>query len=294
MTRVKQRCGGFVRTRPLVVIVEPARTETYRTNSGTTTDGFRFNRMNPLVWGSAVIVIAGLSIFSIKNFNYSQHSTRSNQRLSEGSATRLADSSKSSGISRRGDSLNTGASNTAARVNTSASANSESKTGVKDPSSYDPLKKNGEISNYNSVTKNQSKLKAIRMPAEGAFIVGSISGRRNSGRAETREDKDITGNSNDGSATSNSGSASPLSSSRSKQIENSHDLSAKHALPVIVNNYYLPETIRGNESILAVPGHQVSIPYKSLRLNRSLNFGLSFGPDYTDAEELRIINLEII
>jgi hypothetical protein len=246
-------------------------------------DGFHFNRMNPLVWGSAVIVIAGLSIFTIKNFNYSQHSTRSNQRLSEGSTTRLADRSKLSGISKRGDSLNTGASNKDALGNTSASANSESKTGVKDLSSYDPPKKNGEISNNNSVTKDRSKTEGNKNVANEAFIVGSISGRRNSGRAETREDENITGNSNYGSASSNSGSTSLLLSSRSNQIENSRDFSAKHALPVIVTNYYLPETIRGNESILFVPDHPVLIPHKSLRLNRSLNFGLTFGPDYTDA-----------
>ncbi len=245
-------------------------------------DGFRFSRMNPLVWGSAVIVIAGLSIFIIKNFNYSPHSTRTNQQLSEGLKTRLTDSSKLSGISRHGDSLNSGTNNTAAQVNRTVPVNSEFKTNVKDPSSYDPLKKNGEISKNNSVVKNQSKIKGYVDVAGEALIAGSLSTGRNPRQTQTREDKSITSNSNYGSA-SNSGSAGLLSNSGFNQIEDSRDLSTRHALPAIVSDYYLPQTIKGNESISLMPDHPVSRPYKSLRLNRSLNFGLSFGPDYTDA-----------
>src|SRR5579862_4894561 len=159
-------------------------------------DGFRFSRMNPLVWGSAVIVIAGLSIFTIKNFNYSQHSTRSNQQSSEGLTTRLSDSSKLSGISRRGEGLNIGKSNTSAQANTSVSVNSETKTNVIDPASYDPQKKKGELSKNNSVAKNQSKIKNNEVVAGRALIAGSLSTNRNPGQAQTREDKNITGNSN--------------------------------------------------------------------------------------------------
>ncbi|HSZ32355.1 MAG TPA: outer membrane beta-barrel protein [Puia sp.] len=246
-------------------------------------DGFRFSRMNPLVWGSAVIVIAALSIFIIKNFNYSPHSTRSNQQLSEGSITRLADSSKLSGISRRGDSLNSGANNMAAPVNTSVPVNSELKTIVKDPSSFDPLKRNSEISKNNSVVKNRSKIIGNVDVAGRALIAANIATSRNPGGAHTQENKNTKSNSIYGSASSKSGAASLLSNSGSNQIEDSRDLSNRHSLPAIVSDYYLPETIKGNESILVLPDHPVSRPYKSLRLNRSLNFGLSFGPDYTDA-----------
>jgi hypothetical protein len=246
-------------------------------------DGFRFSRMNPLVWGSAVIVIAGLSIFTIKNFNYSQHSTRSNQQLSEGLTTRLADSSKLSGISRRSDSLNSGVSNTAAQVNTSTSANSELKKNVKDLSSYDPQKSKGELSKNNLVAKDQSGIKDNKDVASVALMAGSISTSRNPGQNQTRKDKNITAYSNSGSTASNTGSAGLLSNSESNQIEDSRDLFTIHALPGVVTNYFSPETIKGNESILVLPDHPVSIPYKSLRLNRSLNFGLAFGPDYTDA-----------
>ena len=38
-------------------------------------DVFRFGRINPYLWGSAVVLIAGVSFFVIKNIYYSQHST---------------------------------------------------------------------------------------------------------------------------------------------------------------------------------------------------------------------------
>src|ERR1700680_4732712 len=42
-------------------------------------DGIRFGRMNPYVWGPAVVLLAGVSFFFIKNIIYSQHSTRTSQ-----------------------------------------------------------------------------------------------------------------------------------------------------------------------------------------------------------------------
>src|ERR1700688_713800 len=44
-------------------------------------DGFRFGRINPYLWGSAIILITGISFFTIKNIYYSQHSTRTSQPI---------------------------------------------------------------------------------------------------------------------------------------------------------------------------------------------------------------------
>ena len=38
-------------------------------------DSFRFGRINPYVWGSAVMLLAGVSFFVIKSIYYSKHST---------------------------------------------------------------------------------------------------------------------------------------------------------------------------------------------------------------------------
>src|ERR1700687_2576792 len=49
-------------------------------------DGFRFGRINPYTWGPAIILIAGLSFFLIKNNFYSKQSTRTNQPLTQSSS----------------------------------------------------------------------------------------------------------------------------------------------------------------------------------------------------------------
>jgi hypothetical protein len=238
-------------------------------------DGFRFNRMNPLVWGSAVIIIAGLSVFTIKNFNYSQHSTRSNQKILKGITTHPADDSNLEN--------NSGKTNSVAKVVTGVSVNTNAQTRAKDPSTNDQEKISDEKSNNNRVSNNQSKIKSNLNAAGQAFFAGGGINSRSPGNTQTREDKNINGNSNSGSVTSNSTTAGLSSYNESNQIENSRGISTRYTLPVIVTKYHTPETMKGNDSILIVPNHPVAVLHKSLRLNRSLNFGLSFGPDYTDA-----------
>jgi hypothetical protein len=46
-------------------------------------DGFQFGRINPYLWGPAVVLLAGASFFFIKNNTYSKHSTRTNQQNAE-------------------------------------------------------------------------------------------------------------------------------------------------------------------------------------------------------------------
>ncbi len=43
-------------------------------------DGFRFGRINPYIWGPAVVLLAGASFFFIKKNIYSEDSTRTNQQ----------------------------------------------------------------------------------------------------------------------------------------------------------------------------------------------------------------------
>src|SRR5450755_2944887 len=46
-------------------------------------DGFRFDRINPYVWGPALVLVAGVSFFFIKNIIYSKHSTQTKQPVSK-------------------------------------------------------------------------------------------------------------------------------------------------------------------------------------------------------------------
>ncbi len=67
-------------------------------------DGFRFGRINPYVWGPAIILLAGASFFFIKNVIYSQHSTRNIQTIDHSVSMRDADSKNASGNTIRLDS----------------------------------------------------------------------------------------------------------------------------------------------------------------------------------------------
>ncbi|HMC85149.1 MAG TPA: hypothetical protein VKI61_06465, partial [Chitinophagaceae bacterium] len=136
-------------------------------------DGFRFSRINPFVWGAAVIIIAGFSVFTIKNFNYSQHSTRSNRQLTDGLTTRLPDNTKFSGAPSHPDSLNSAhvativnskisdlpvvvkgvTDKTVASLDKGVSVNPGSKVQRIDPSNYDALNKSEQIFNKNAGKK---------------------------------------------------------------------------------------------------------------------------------------------
>src|ERR1700690_869046 len=60
-------------------------------------DGFRFGRINPYLWGSAVILITGVSFFIVKNIYYSQHSTRTNQQVIRNVPSSAADNKQAKG-----------------------------------------------------------------------------------------------------------------------------------------------------------------------------------------------------
>ena len=60
-------------------------------------DGFRFGRINPFVWGPAIILLAGASFFFIKNVIYSQHSTRNIQTVNQSVSIPGADNKNASG-----------------------------------------------------------------------------------------------------------------------------------------------------------------------------------------------------
>jgi hypothetical protein len=270
-------------------------------------DGFRFSRINPFVWGAVVIIIAGLSVFTIKNFNYSRHSTRTNLQLTDGVTTRLPDNTKLSGAHNHSDSLNSvhvvttvnskkpdvpiavnGVTDkTAASLDKSVSVNPGSKVQRIGPSNYDALNKSGQILKRISGKKtSESKSKNYVDVVDGSLIIGSASKSRNLKYAETRDDKTRTGHSNytSTSTRSTTGSNSLFPDGKSSQIENSVTIATKHDLPLVVSSYTLPETIKGNDSLMNLLAHTgMPITHKSLRVNRSLNFGLSFGPDYTDA-----------
>jgi hypothetical protein len=107
----------------------------------------------------------------------------------------------------------------------------------------------------------------------GAIVVGGSGGSLNSGaqhmnESDTKTQSTLTGTENAADA------VDPLTTQREKNTL---------SLPPIAATGLGLGTVSGNDSLLNKPSlSKKAIKSKSLRLNRSLNFGLSFGPDYTD------------
>ena len=270
-------------------------------------DGIRFGRINPFVWGTAVIVIAGLSIFTIKNFNYSQHSTRTNKLATQGITNSVSGNTKlSTNTIPKNNLLTNNVVDSADRKKRDLALEASGEknmagTTIAEKASVGSYKQKRGIrsSNYNTLnqfkTKNESDFKSGKKRSDSkvsgyAVIAGTGLNAgiasRNSSFADTKTTYDNAGSkqTNNKTPLTNTGSDALASDDELNQMENSGKITARYSLPFVVSSIKSPGTIKGNDSLLNLSAHSATpIPYKSLRVNRSLNFGLSFGPDYTDA-----------
>jgi len=83
---------------------------------------------------------------------------------------------------------------------------------------------------------------------------------------------------------SNNSNISPTSNGLDDKSNNSQRDKNQLSLPSVVSSTAILGKVKGNDSLLNQLSHtKAPISYKALRINRSLNFGLTFGPDYTDA-----------
>ena len=229
-------------------------------------DGFRFGRINPYVWGPAVVLFAGISFYIIKNIYYSQHSTRTGQITSQADSSSLT-------------------------PHPSGSAVAESKT---DPEPSDVI-----ASSKNSVSANKNLLQSDNNTANysgssrsenGSLKKGSGSKYLLKASATTAATGAIlTGKSynasNKRNGTTGSGESNNLTTA-SASISNNEVANRErstHGLPSIVTAGVGRGKVTGIDSLLSRLNElKTPVLHKSLRLNRSLNFGITFGPDYTD------------
>ena len=257
-------------------------------------DGFRFGRISPYVWGPAVILLAGASFFFIKNITYSKDSTPTSQSAkttnpssatddkqtdektihidSAGSATTLRDSGKEND-----GQLNQTDPDASAGL---SSFKPDSSRGIQSESQYEKSisgsKTGGSIASGRSSSAGSMGHSVggnAKASGTGAIVVAGSSSSLNSGAqhvndSDTKSRSTLTGTENAEEA------IDPLTTQREKN---------KLSLPSIAATGLGLGTVNGNDSLLNKPAlSKKTIKSKSLRLNRSLNFGLSFGPDYTD------------
>ncbi len=261
-------------------------------------DGFRFGRIKPYIWGPAVVLLAGVSFFFIKNINYSKDSTPKDQAVnqaatsssvddrqvkgntirldSNASATAPAEPGKQGAGIQQSDNSNSGTD----KSNLNSSAGGHVAPELADGATVSSGKGNSKSSIKNSTATSDG-------PSFGhhqkAIISGSAlaAGSSSAGAGNAPAIGGVNqkhANTNEGSAVTGSDiateTANPANGQRKKN---------QHSLPAIVIGGKGLGTVSGNDSVLNQMAQSKEIvPNKSLHLNRSLNFGLSFGPDYTD------------
>ena len=242
-------------------------------------DGFRFGRINPYVWGPAVVLLAGASFFFIKKVIYSQHSTRNIHIIDQSVSKSDANTKNASGTTSHWDSVsdiqnandgeNKHFSETqgkpAVPVKSASDAGGKiiSESAVTDNSF---VHSNPMSGNHNETGTKRSTSKTIKTGA--AVAAGSmITNRAVSGtEKDQREINDI--------AESTAAAEMTGHTLRTNQIH----------LPVLVANGTRLGKVSGNDSLMnQLAQSKTPIHQKSLHLNRSLNIGFTFGPDYTNA-----------
>jgi hypothetical protein len=233
-------------------------------------DGFRFGRISPYVWGPAVVLLAGISFFFIKNTIYSKDSTRNSQTLNK-----PVSSSPDGGnqASRNTVHLDSTSSTDAASYQKSsedqnpetASASKTSETPGTDTKNYSALS-----DSYSAKNRSGLKSSGSKDMIPGSFAAaGSLA----SGSSNASSDN-LNADAINGSAAMNG----------SNDNAGNHTSKSQIGLPFVVTSGTGLGKVSGNDSLLnQLAQSKTPIHQKSLHLNRSLNFGFVFGPDYTNA-----------
>jgi hypothetical protein len=240
-------------------------------------DGFSFGRINPYIWGPAVVLLAGISYYLIKNKFYSQLSTQTTHSISRSipssdpiSKAGLTDekaisanknSDKEMKASSGADLTETAkvATNPPSKekTNVSIQRNSNQKISV-NLASGSGNKENNNKSEKNKLSQNGFALIPLTADGDAANTGINPSNKKN-------------GNNGRSAALS----AAPAGAAQTR---------IPSSMPPLVFSAPAPGNVKGNDSLLnrASPS-TVVVPQKTLHINRSLNFGFAFGPDYTNA-----------
>ncbi len=261
-------------------------------------DVFHIGRINPYLWGSAVLLITGVSFFVIKNIYYSQHSTPTINPLvlniptldanskkandskvhsNSSSSVQYADGStisKNSELAKKSNKVADGA------VNSSISGSSNSDLSTQSNVSIKIQGKNSNTAmseSYSGKKKSGSNSGNLPLLASSGIYASHKSNSGNGINSETTTNTNKSSNSYNNTY-NNTTDISGAPNTNNQRINN------RLSLPNVITSGVTVGKVRGNDSLLnQITDSKISVPYKSLRVNRSLNFGLTFGPDYTDA-----------
>jgi hypothetical protein len=241
-------------------------------------DGFRFGRINPYIWGPAVILLAGASFFFIKNVIYSSHSTRNIQTINQSVSIPGADSKNASGNAIRLDSnmvvqsAADGENGQSSETDQKSALSARSETDADTRNLSGSAASNNLYANPNAGSGNNltgTKRSASKAHQSGAVIAaGSIETNR-SVSAEDQNKPETNGMAESTGAAEMNGHA---------------QINDQLHLPFVITRGTGLGKVSGNDSLMnQLARSKTPIHQKSLHLNRSLNIGFTFGPDYTNA-----------
>ena len=274
-------------------------------------DGFQFGRISPYVWGPAVVLIAGISFYFIKTNIYSKLSTRNIDPANQMNHVQQTDSNRSASKNVAADSLSTvknaiaygsdhaatsqasdaiSSTSATAKNNSDESASSVLKTpGAEAQSAARPVTK-VETGTKSSLNGRGSKaiipsvVLSTGIPTSHELSSGSGGSSATQHAAENASvngiEKSIPGISSGITTTAAlTGSASSSNTGNGNIV---HKASI-YNLPLIMAAATGPGMITGNDSLLnALAVQKTPGPQKTVRINRSLSIGFTFGADYTD------------
>jgi hypothetical protein len=240
-------------------------------------DGFRFGRISPYMWGPAVALIAGASFFFIKNVHYSQHSTQNIQNSEKSISKPDASGKNASGKRLYVDSASAvRKANASGHIESKNITDADRKSFLNAASGADAfdVKKSGAGSNGSVVYQNGTSVHGRNSATDtksGLTASGSASAAGSTNSETLAADKNES---------ELHGIAMVNESSGNGKTKNKNQIH----LPVVVTNGYGLGKVSGNDSLMnQLAQSKTPIHQKSLHLNRSLNIGFTFGPDYTNA-----------
>jgi hypothetical protein len=273
-------------------------------------DGFQFGRMNPYVWGPAVVLIAGISFYFIKTNIYSKLSTRTTEPVSQVNHVQKTDSNRSGATSIYTDSISTARHATASSTDhnvisgTPDAASAESGTTKDNSVESATSQSNVQGSDINTAspaanqagngTKSSANGRGSKIIVASAGITAGVvsshdissSSHGSSVSHATAENTSANGFEKLGSGSSSAG-ITAVSDAGSAAALNAGNGAAPHAsskydLPLIISASTSPGMVKGNDSLLNRLATQRT-PQKTMHINRSLSIGFTFGADYADA-----------
>ena len=240
-------------------------------------DAFRFGRINPYVWGPAVVLLAGVSFFAVKNFHYSRHSTPTIQTIDSTFSAADANRSTASGNTVHLDSIRTRQNAVQADHAHSPATESPSASAAKHGAEAGIGNVSGSVSDKASSHSNAvSADKRISKSSYGSNILNSAAVATGSSvlsHASSAEQP-------------NAADATGTGSKEADGLNNHTQIKNQIHLPGVMTMGSAGK-VRGNDSLMnQLAQSKTPIHQSSLHLNRSLNIGFTFGPDYTSAGDV--------